>query len=89
MRTIGIFLILVLAALQYKLWVGDGSVWQSANLKKKLVAQNESNLKLAAQNRALEADIEDLKSGDRALEDQARYDLGMIKKGEVYYQFVD
>ena len=89
MRTIGLFLILILVGLQYKLWFGDGSIVQSVQLDKKLAAQKEENKKLAARNRAVEADIVELKSGDQALEEQARYDLGMVKQGEVYYQFVD
>ncbi len=89
MRMIGLFLLLVLLSLQYKLWFGDGSVLQSAQLDKKLALQEETNNKLAARNRAVEADIVELKSGDQALEEQARFDLGMVKQGETYYQFVD
>lgn len=89
MRTIGLLLLLVLLSLQYKLWFGDGSVLQSAQLDKKLALQEETNNKLAARNRAVEADIAELKSGDQALEEQARFDLGMVKQGETYYQFVD
>ena len=40
-------------------------------------------------NRALEADVTELKSGDQALEERARYDLGMIKDDETYYHFVN
>ncbi len=40
-------------------------------------------------NQALDADIMGLKSGDQALEEQARFELGMVKEGEVYYQFID
>ncbi len=89
MRTIGLILLLVLLGLQYKLWFGDGSVFHRTQLDKKLALQEEVNNKLAARNRAIEADIAELKSGDQALEEQARYDLGMVKQGEVYYQFVD
>ncbi len=89
MRTLGIFLFLILLALQYKLWFGDGSISQWKQLNSKLNHQLEENDQLAARNRAVEADIDELKSGDQALEEQARYDLGMVKQGEVYYQFVD
>lgn len=89
MRTIIVVLLLALIGLQYKLWLGDGSVSQWINLEKKLEIQTEENDKLLARNRAMEADILELKSGDQALEEQARYELGMIKEGEIYYQFVD
>jgi cell division protein FtsB len=89
MRTLGIFLFFILLALQYKLWFGDGSISQWKQLDHKLAYQLEVNDQLAARNHAVEADIDELKSGDQALEEQARYDLGMVKQGEVYYQFVD
>ena len=89
MRMIGVFLILVLASLQYKLWFSDSSVLKIDRLNKKLNTQMEQNNKLSARNRAIEADISELKSGDQALEEQARSDLGMVQQGETYYQFID
>ncbi|CZL24871.1 cell division protein FtsB [Legionella pneumophila] len=89
MRPIFIILIVALVALQHKLWLGDGNIIQWIKLEKKLEAHKSQNDKLAARNKALEADIKELKSGVQALEEQARYELGMIKQNEVYYQFVD
>ncbi len=89
MRMIVIFLIVTLLGLQCKLWIGGDSVAHWLLLEKKLVAQEEDNKKLAALNQALEADIAELKSGDQALEEQARFELGMVKESETYYQFAD
>lgn len=89
MRAILIILIIALAVLQHKLWLGDGNVIQWLKLEKRLGEQEQHNDILAARNKALEADIQELKSGDQALEEQARYELGMIKDSEVFYQFVD
>ncbi|MDI9818697.1 MULTISPECIES: septum formation initiator family protein [unclassified Legionella] len=89
MRTIIAILILALIGLQYKLWLGDGSLLQWINLEKKLEVQARENEKLLVRNRAMEADIAELKRGEQALEEQARHELGMIKKDETYYQFVD
>ncbi len=89
MRPIFIILIIALVVLQHKLWLGDGNLIQWVNLEKKLEEHQHENNKLAARNRALEADVKELKNGDQALEEQARYELGMIKEQEVYYQFVD
>lgn len=86
MRSIVIFLLLALLGLQYKLWLGDGSVLQWLRLENRLAAEEDENKRLAARNHAVEADIMELKSGEQALEEQARYELGMIKEGEVYYQ---
>lgn len=89
MRTIFIILIITLVVLQHKLWLGDGNLIQWVHLQKKLATHEDENNKLVARNKALEADIKELKNGDQALEEQARHELGMIKQNEVYYQFVD
>lgn len=89
MRPVYIILIVALVALQHKLWLGDGSLVQWISIEKRLIAQQKHNEKLAARNKAIEADIKELKSGDQALEEQARFELGMIKQSETYYQFVD
>lgn len=89
MRTLLIALIIGLALLQHKLWLGDGNLLEWITLNKKLAQHEHENELLTARNKALEADIKELKNGDQALEEQARYELGMIKDQEVYYQFVD
>lgn len=89
MRSIYILLFVILAGLQHKLWLGDGNLVQWIALENKLKAHEIENIKLATRNRALESDISELKSGDQALEEQARFELGMVKQDEVYYHFVD
>ncbi len=89
MRSIIIILILALIGLQYKLWLGDGGLSQWMSLEKKLTLQEGENKKLASRNMAIDADIIELKSGDQALEEQARFELGMVKTDEIYYQFID
>lgn len=89
MRPIFIVLIIALIVLQHKLWLGDGNLIQWVALEKKLSDHENENNKLALRNKALEADIKELKSGEQALEEQARYELGMIKEDEVFYQIVE
>lgn len=89
MRVIIILLVLTLLGLQYKLWVGDGSIYQWIQLEQKKEKQEEENKQIMARNRSIEADIAELKSGDQALEGQARNELGMVKQGEEYYQIAD
>lgn len=86
MKAIIFILVLALVGLQYKLWFGDGSIPQWIKLQKKLERQEDTNKQLVARNKAIESDVSELKSGDQSLEEQARYELGMIKKGEQYYQ---
>lgn len=89
MRMVMVFLIFALIGLQYKLWLGDGSILQLHQVEKRLLVQEKENNRLMARNRAMEANILELKSGEQALEEQARYELGMIKDGETFYHFVD
>lgn len=86
MRSIVCLLLLALIGLQYKLWLGDGSVLQWHHLADRLARAEQNNKQLSLRNYALEADILELKSGEQALEEQARYELGMVKQGEMYYQ---
>ena len=44
---------------------------------------------LKARNSALAAEVMDLKQGLEAIEERARYELGMIKKDEVFFQVVE
>lgn len=89
MRSMWIILVLALIGLQYKLWLGDGNVKEWRALEQKNAEQERINEKLRARNLALSSDIEELKSGDQALEEKARADLGMVKSDETFYQLVE
>lgn len=54
----------------------------------RIAKQNAELDKLRARNRALRVEIEDLREGKDAIEARARKELGMIKKGETFYQIV-
>ncbi len=82
-------LLIVLSGLQYKLWFGDGSVRDLLKLQKKAEKQLIANQKLDEKNTSLVADIKELKSGNQALEEQARQIFGMVRDDEVYYQIVE
>ena len=45
--------------------------------------------RLQERNRALDAEVMDLKTGIEAIEERARSEMGMIKKDEIYYQVID
>lgn len=89
MRFVVVALILILVGLQYKLWFGGDSLPKWFQVEKKLDQRAVENQALAARNRALEADVAELKSGEQALEERARYELGMVKEDETYYHFVN
>ncbi len=89
MRLVIIALVALLLVLQYDMWVGDGSFASVARLEQSLEAQKQENALLRERNKALEADVKDLKTGTSAIEERARSELGMIKKDETYYQLAD
>jgi cell division protein FtsB len=82
-------LVVVLAALQYKLWIGAGGVREVEQLRITVQLQQEENAALRQRNEALAAEVDDLKGGTAAVEERARSELGMIKPGEVFYRIVD
>ncbi|NNM58265.1 MAG: cell division protein FtsB [Legionellales bacterium] len=81
-------LLLLLGGLQYKLWLGQGGVLDIRALNQAMSEIDKKNTKLDARNQALQANIEDLKHGQDALEEQARAELGMVKPDETYYQII-
>ena len=82
-------LIVLLLLLQYRLWVGDGSLAEVWDLYQQVETQREENQRLLERNQALEAEVRDLKQGLDAIEERAREELGMIKDGETFYQIIE
>ena len=82
-------LLLALAGLQAKLWWGGGSVREARRLEARVEEQRRENARLQLRNDALSAEVDDLKSGEAAVEDRARSELGMIKPGETFYRVVE
>lgn len=89
LRWVALVLVLVLIALQVKLWSGTGGVHGVETLRAAVKKQGEDNDKLTQRNQALSADVSDLKHGDQAVEARARAELGLIKPGETFYQVVE
>jgi len=87
-KLIVLSLILLILALQYKLWVGDGSLAEVIQLKKQIRLEEERLLQLQQRNAALEARVLDLQNGLDAIEEKARSDLGMVAEDEIFIQVV-
>lgn len=81
-------LLIVLALLQYRLWFSDGGMREVSELRAEIAAQRQENESLRERNRTLAAEVQDLKKGTVAIEERARTDLGMIGRGETFYQVV-
>ncbi|MBD3618155.1 MAG: cell division protein FtsB [Chromatiales bacterium] len=89
MRWLLIILAVLLVLLQYRLWVGDGSLAEVWRLHQAVEELRAENAELRDRNEALEAEVKDLKTGTEAIEERARSELGMIRDGEVFYQVVE
>ncbi len=82
--TVGLFSLAIL--LQYPLWVGKGGWLKVWDYDQQLQQQREANHKLEIRNAGLDAEVRDLKQGYDAIEERARFELGMIKQDETFVQ---
>ncbi|MEJ2514753.1 MAG: cell division protein FtsB [Gammaproteobacteria bacterium] len=89
MRVVLAVLIALLVLLQYQLWLADDGYRGVWRLEEALQDQAAENAALSERNRALSAEVEDLKSGLDAVEEIARSELGMIRRGETLFQVAD
>lgn len=88
MRILIALLLIVLAALQYRLWLGQLSVSDYLRQREEIATQQASNLELVKRNRMLLADVNDLRQGYEAIEERARNELGLIAEDEVFFRIV-
>jgi cell division protein FtsB len=79
-------LFFLVAVLQYPLWFGKGGWLRVWDMDQQLEAQQEVNQKLELRNAGLDAEVRDLKNGYEAIEERARFELGLVKPGEVFVQ---
>jgi cell division protein FtsB len=82
--TLAAFILLV----QFPLWLGKGGWLRVWSLERQVQEQRQANAVLAQRNGALDAEVRDLKQGYEAIEERARYELGLIKQDEVFFQVV-
>ena len=87
MRWLLAVLLLILLALQYRLWFADGSLAEQQRLEVEVREQTRINKQLKTRNAQLETEVLELKSGNQGLEQRAREQLGLIREGETFYQF--
>jgi cell division protein FtsB len=86
MRWLSIGLIALIVLIQYPLWIGKGGwlkVWEH---ERQLEEQQALTRRMEVRNSGLDAEVRDLKQGYEAIEERARFDLGMVREGEVFVQ---
>jgi cell division protein FtsB len=72
--------------IQYPLWLGKGSWMRAWEVDRQLSVQHGKNLQLERRNAGLAAEVNDLKTGTEAIEERARYELGLVRGDEIFFQ---
>jgi len=89
MKWVIALLALLLIAVQYRLWVGEGSFAEVVTLQRQVADQQAELEAIKARNEALQAEVDSLKQDREAVEERARSELGMIRDGEVFFQVIE
>ena len=89
MRLILICLAALLLLIQYPLWLGKGGWLRVWELDQQVAAAQKKNDELKARNAKLSSEVSDLRDGTEAVEERARYELGMIKDSEIFVQILE
>ncbi|MFZ6732611.1 cell division protein FtsB [Undibacterium sp. Ji42W] len=89
MRLIALSFVALLMLIQYPLWLGKGGWLRVWELDRQVAQVKGNNEKLKERNGKLESEVQDLKNGTDAVEERARFELGMIKKNEIFVQILD
>ena len=89
MKILGAVLGALILLIQYPLWLGKGGWLRVWHIEQDLTREQTKNAGLEARNAGLAAEVADLKQGTEAIEERARYELGMVRKDEVFFQIVD
>lgn len=89
MRLVTIAVALLLVLIQYPLWLGDGGWLKVWDKERKLAESLHHNDELRMRNAALDAEVRDLRDGTSAMEERARFELGMIHGDELFVQILE
>ena len=89
MRLILICLTGLLLLIQYPLWLGKGGWLRVSELDRQVAVANKKTADLKARNDKLTSEVQDLKEGTGAVEERARYELGMVKENEIFIQVLE
>ncbi|MGZ4960190.1 MAG: septum formation initiator family protein [Methylomonas sp.] len=74
---------------QYRLWFGDASISQISKDRERLEELTKEAQEKKERNDSLYAEVIDLRKGLETIEERARYELGMIKENETFFQVLE
>jgi cell division protein FtsB len=89
MKIVAVILGAFILLIQYPLWIGKGGWLRAWEVDRQLAAQKAKNDELGRRNGGFAAEVKDLKTGTDAIEERARFELGMVRPDEVFYQYAD
>lgn len=82
-------LVILFVALQYRLWIGEGSMAHAQRLEHEIALQRNINEQLIERNRVLDVEVKELKTGLDTIEERARHDIGLIKRDETFFMILE
>ena len=88
MKLLWAVLLVILLGLQYRIWLGSGSLAEINSLQRKIAEQEALNASMEARNETLEIEVKELQQGTEGFEEKAREEMGMIKKGETFFLYI-
>ena len=88
-KTLIAIIIVLIAHLQYRLWLGDASISQVNEYRQRLETLTKEAQEKKERNDSLYAEVLDLRKGLETIEERARYELGMIKENETFFQVLE
>ncbi len=86
------FLLLILICflvLGFLTFFGEKGILHLLRLQKELKEIRERSVKIEEENQKLKEEVRRLQQEKRYIEEIARKELGMVKEGEIIYQFED
>ena len=86
MKILAAILGALIILIQYPLWLGKGGWVRAWQIEQDFNAQKAGNAKLEVRNAGLSAEVTDLKTGTEAIEERARYELGLVRGDEIFFQ---
>ena len=88
MKALLIIFSLLLMLLVAGLWIGPGSYPDRWRLDDRTIVQEQSNTDKKDKIKKIQAELDDASSSKEALEERARSELGMTKKGETFFEVI-
>jgi cell division protein FtsB len=71
------------------LWLGDAGISQVNEYRQRLETLTKEAQEKKERNDSLYAEVLDLRRGHETIEERARYELGMIKENETFFQVLE